>query len=181
MPRHKCSTSPSSSGLGFRVWVRVARVPVGVFRKHRAEADHVCQNAVRGDALNPKPLNLRQVAKKQTHGKKQRLEKQKRTLNPNPSTCLIGRGPPPPPATIRKAGFRNSWTMAPCGFSIKNNKNVLKTIGNNRTDVSHRSKLSCRSKKKLSERLSFKILQPSQKNFFKCGGLSPAEIHPNGK
>ena len=26
----------------------------------------------------------------------------------NPSTCSIG----PPPAAIRKAGFRNNWTMA---------------------------------------------------------------------
>ena len=30
----------------------------------------------------------------------------------NPSFCLIGGGAPPPPSTIRNAGFRNSWTMA---------------------------------------------------------------------
>ena len=29
----------------------------------------------------------------------------------NPSFCLIGGAPPPPP-TIRKAGFRNNWTVA---------------------------------------------------------------------
>ena len=63
----------------------------------------------------------------------------------NPSTCLI-----------RKAGFRNSWTMALYRLQIP------------RGAVA--SQLSNQNKKPAD-----RFWKPPEKTFFKCGGFSPYE------
>ena len=55
---------------------------------------------------------------------------------------------------------------------LKNNKNVLKTIGLYRISI----KTEYFPKGRVS-----KFDNLPQKNFFKCGGFGPYEIHRNGK